>query len=174
MYVRFEGRVTQEFEVQARRSELWPCRDSGTQAGIRCLGRRKFVVGESPPIADAFRSNTTKGAEKGAEEGWKSMRVGGSDTGSTAYLRRRHPICPLLLSPTTTSARAARGGGGGIRVLHADDAHGTWCWFAPTRERHGRLLLTTIPLAGATGQAWASTPWVMLGGTVGAKHYCCA
>ena len=27
--------------MQARRSELWWCRDSVTQAGIRCLGRRK-------------------------------------------------------------------------------------------------------------------------------------
>jgi hypothetical protein len=41
MDVRFEGRVAQEFEVQAGRSELWWCRDSGMQAGIRCLGRRK-------------------------------------------------------------------------------------------------------------------------------------
>ena len=53
MYARFEGRVAQEFELQARRSELWRCRDSGTQAGIRWPGRRKFVVGEKPPIADA-------------------------------------------------------------------------------------------------------------------------
>ena len=51
--VRFLGRVAQEFEVQAVRSEFWRCRDSRTQAGIRYLGRRK-KGGESPPIADAF------------------------------------------------------------------------------------------------------------------------
>ena len=37
----FSGRVAQEFGVQVGRVELWRCRDGGTQAGIRCLGRRK-------------------------------------------------------------------------------------------------------------------------------------
>jgi hypothetical protein len=55
------------------------------------------------------------------EEGWH---------GTTAYPRRRRLICPWL--PTTTSATGTStcGGGGGIRVLHADDADGTWCGFA--------------------------------------------
>jgi hypothetical protein len=44
MDARFPGRVAQEFEVQAGRSELWRCHDCGMQAGIRCLGRRKGSV----------------------------------------------------------------------------------------------------------------------------------
>ena len=38
---RFEGPVAQGFEVQAGKSENWRWRESGTQAEIRCLGRRK-------------------------------------------------------------------------------------------------------------------------------------
>ena len=41
MDARFPRRVAEEFEVQAWRSELWRCRESGTQADIRCLRRRK-------------------------------------------------------------------------------------------------------------------------------------
>ena len=36
----------------------------------------------------------------------------------------------------------------------ACNAHGTWCGFVPTREKHGRLLLMTIPLARAAN--WIS------------------
>ena len=48
------GRVAQELKVQAGRAELWQCRDSATQASIRCPGREKKRVGGSRPIADAF------------------------------------------------------------------------------------------------------------------------
>jgi hypothetical protein len=41
MDARFPGRVAQEFEVQAGKSELWRCRDCGMQAGISVSGRKK-------------------------------------------------------------------------------------------------------------------------------------
>ena len=68
----FPGRVTQEFEVQAWRSELWRGRDGGTQVRRRASGvwEEETKVGESAPIADAFAArdhNTRKREEKDKE-----------------------------------------------------------------------------------------------------------
>jgi hypothetical protein len=54
MDVRFEGGVAQEFGAQAWRLELWRCRDSVTQAGIRCLGRRKKVLLARVPLSQTL------------------------------------------------------------------------------------------------------------------------
>ncbi len=69
---------------------------------------RRKGVGESPPITDAFAAPSHARERKKNEE----ERVRGG-TGTTAYLRRRRPICPWL--PTTTRAC---GCSGGIQVQH--------------------------------------------------------
>src|SRR6267154_2717883 len=81
----------------------------------------KRVVGESPPIADAFAARDHTGTGKGG------VGVG--------VARALLVTCVVIVRsvprlPTTTTGTSARGsGGGGIRVLHADDANGTWCGF---------------------------------------------
>ena len=115
MEARLPGRVAQELEVQAGRSELGRGRDGGTQAGIRCLRRRKKRRRETLERR-RFRAGPHMGAKQGRE---KKRR--GDNTGSTAYPRRRRPIRRLL----ATRSR------GIVRVLHADDADGARGGLAP-------------------------------------------
>ena len=59
------------------------------------------------------------------------VKGGKGGTSSTAYPRCCHPIC--LLPPATTSTTGnACDRSGGIRVLHPDNANGTWCGFTPS------------------------------------------
>src|SRR5882762_10720875 len=41
MVASFPRQIAQGCELHAEGSEIWRCYDSGTQAGIRCLGRRR-------------------------------------------------------------------------------------------------------------------------------------
>jgi hypothetical protein len=67
MEARLPGRVAQEFEVQAGGSELGRGRDGGTQAGIRCLRRRKKRWRESYERR-RFRTGPYTGVENGGRE----------------------------------------------------------------------------------------------------------
>jgi hypothetical protein len=69
MDAHFPGRVAQEFEVQAWGSELWRCRDRVTQAGIRCLGRRKKCCWRVP-LSQTLSQHGRTIHGKGKGVGW--------------------------------------------------------------------------------------------------------
>jgi hypothetical protein len=98
-------------------------RDGSTQAGTRCLKRRKKGQRESSECKRFCSTESYTGAEEGRKEG-EEWRMGG--TGTTAYPHRRRPIHHRL--PTRT--RTGMWGNGGIRVLYPEDANGGWCEFA--------------------------------------------
>src|ERR1700679_952772 len=67
MDARFERRVGQGLEVQAGRSELGRCRDSGTQTGIRWEEKKR--IGESPPSQTLSRHGTIHESGKKMKKG---------------------------------------------------------------------------------------------------------
>jgi hypothetical protein len=76
---RLPRRVAQEFEVQAGRSELGHGRDDSTQAGIRCVKRRKKDQRESSECRHFRSTRSYTGAEGGRkEEEGKRSRMGGT------------------------------------------------------------------------------------------------
>jgi hypothetical protein len=90
----------------------------------------KSVVGESPPIADASAPpprDYIREQKKGRSEG--EVVVTPAVPRTRVVVVQSVPCC----SPRGPPAPGPPcGGGGGIRVLHADDAHGTWCGLALT------------------------------------------
>ena len=140
------------------RSGFWRCHDNGTQAGIGCLGRR---------MKD----------EEGKKGRMKSGQVGRRVT--TAYPRRRRPICPGPRSPPTTTGNSARGGSGafepcmlimrterGVGLCPLEKGTGVCCWWSspaltapPTRrDLHHRRSQTSLRgglhLGQKMGGAW--------------------
>lgn len=161
--------------MQAGGAELGRGRDGGVQAGIRCLGRRK-KCGRASSERRLCRARPDARAEEGGEEGEGGEERGGEgrrSSCSTAYPRRlihrrrttRQTSGSTTTTPTTTTGRGRDGGG--IRVLHTDDADGTWCRFAPSGERHGRLAVLATS-AGCCSCSW----WeVARAGGIGTEHH---
>ena len=99
--------VAHEFEVQAGNRNF--C-DGSTQAGTRCLKRRKKGQRESSECKRFRSTESYTRAEEGRKEGRKEgeeRRMGG--TGITAYPHRHRPIHNGLPTRTTTSTWGSGG-----------------------------------------------------------------
>ena len=151
-------------------------RDSGTQAGIWNLGRR-FVVGESPPIADAFAATPPRDQIR---EEKKDEKVRGWEGVTPAVLLTRVvvvrsvPCCSPRRPPAPRPpvAEVAAFESCMLTMLtevvwvcaHLRKARASAVDVDPSRWRRWPAM-----------RACASTSsWVLLGGTVRTKHHCCA
>jgi hypothetical protein len=110
MYARFVGRVAQEFQVQAGRSELWGCRDSGLRhaSGHPMSGKKEKA------LVRVLRSQTLSqhGTIHGSREG---KGVAPELLLTRVIVVQSVPVLPTIPSISTTGTNTC-GGGDGIQA----------------------------------------------------------